>query len=152
MQTRNGFLFLILFILLVFTTLIFSYPPQENPQERKEWVAAKWADTLKNPLQGNVAATEAGKKLFQTNCAVCHGETGKGDGIAAQGLEPKPKDLSSRKVQEQTDGALFWKITTGNLPMASYKEIFSEEQRWQLVNYIRILGEKSAEKPSEGKK
>jgi len=42
-------------------------------------------------------------------------------------------------VQNQSDGAIYWKITNGNPPMASYKETLTEEQRWQLVNYIREL-------------
>lgn len=38
---------------------------------------------------------EDGKRIFATNCASCHGATGKGDGAAAAALNPKPRDLSS---------------------------------------------------------
>ncbi len=108
---------------------------------QNSWSAPKDADTLVNPLSGK-EVVKAGKKLFKNQCVVCHGALGKGDGVAGMGLTPKPSNLTSEKVQSQTDGALFWKITNGNAPMASYKDILSEEQRWQLVSYIRTLKKK----------
>ena len=52
---------------------------------------------------------------------------GLGDGIAAAGLNPKPANHSSEAVQKQTDGAIFWKTTTGRPFIASfYKNIFQE--------------------------
>ena len=38
-------------------------------------------------------------------------------------------------VQTQTDGALYWMITTGRSPMPSYKAALTDNQRWELVNY-----------------
>ena len=101
------------------------------------WVAPVSADVLKNPFKGNAEATKEGKKLYTTYRNVCHGETGKGDGPAGLALNPRPADHSTDEVQKQSDGALFWKITEGKSPMASYKQILTEEQRWKLVNYIR---------------
>ena len=80
-----------------------------------------------------------GKKLYNQMCAVCHGAKGKGDGVAGAALNPKPTNFTSASVQAQTDGAIFWKITEGRSPMASYKTILKEEQRWQLVNYLRTF-------------
>ena len=106
-----------------------------------DWVAPKSANAVVNPLKGDMAATAAGEQLFNTICFVCHGNKGKGDGINAAALERKPADLTSRRVQRQSDGALFWKITEGNPPMLRFKETLSEEQRWQMVNYVRHLAE-----------
>lgn len=103
-----------------------------------EWQAPPEADNLTNPLKDNASATESGKKIYQQMCAICHGNKGKGDGVAGMGLNPRPTDLT-KQVQDQTDGAIYWKVTEGRSPMASYKEILNEEQRWQLVNYIRTL-------------
>jgi hypothetical protein len=64
---------------------------------------------------------------------------GKGDGMGGAGLTPKPSNLTSDAVQSQTDGAIFWKITEGRTPMASYKASIPEKKRWQLVNYMRTL-------------
>ena len=103
------------------------------------WKAPAYADKISNPLKGNSQAILAGKKIFAQNCAPCHGYKGKGDGIAGVMLKPRPANLISGRVQGQTDGAIFWKITTGRTPMASYKNVFNEVQRWDLVDYIRSL-------------
>ena len=106
------------------------------------WVAPAGADSYKNPYLGNSGAIAAGKTLFQQLCAICHGNKGKGDGMAGMSLKPRPANLASKRVQAQTDGAIYWKLTEGNPPMASYNEALTEQQRWQLVNYIRQLGGK----------
>jgi mono/diheme cytochrome c family protein len=103
------------------------------------WVAPKEADATKNPLKDDALATADGKKLYVKLCAVCHGEKGKGDGPAGIMLSPRPANHSSMKVQSQSDGALYWKITTGRAPMASYNTSLKDAQRWGLVNYIRTL-------------
>ena len=72
-------------------------------------------------------------------CAICHGNYGKGDGMAGSSLTPRPTNFTISKVQAQSDGALYWKLTEGRAPMASYKTILKKEQRWQLVNYIRTF-------------
>jgi mono/diheme cytochrome c family protein len=105
----------------------------------KPWIAPKSADAVKNPIKPDARSISEGKKIYVTYCVPCHGNKGKGDGVAAAALKPKPADHSSQKVQSQTDGAIFYKITTGRLPMAPYKDILNTTQRWQLVNYIRTL-------------
>ncbi len=106
---------------------------------QQEWKAPPEADKLKNPLIGQELAIKEGKKLFATYCAICHGEKGKGDGIAGAALNPKPSNLTTATFHTQSDGAIFWKITEGRAPMASYKATLSEEERWQLVSYLRTL-------------
>ena len=103
------------------------------------WKAPDSADQIKNPYKGNEKATLAGKKLYVQNCAICHGNKGKGDGMAGMALKPRPANLTKDVVQKQTDGAIFWKMTEGRAPMAAYKEALTAEQRWQLVNFIRSL-------------
>lgn len=107
-----------------------------------EWVAPKYVDKLKNPLAGDTKATKEGRILFNTNCATCHGNKGEGNGPSAASLNPKPKNLTSKQVQEQPDGAIFWKITTGKPPMLSWQATLNEKQRWSIVNYIRELAKK----------
>lgn len=103
------------------------------------WKAPPEADKLKNPLVGKEEAIKGGKKIFATMCAICHGEKGKGDGIAGAALNPKPTNFTNTTFHSQSDGSIFWKITEGRAPMASYKATLSEEKRWQLVSYIRTL-------------
>lgn len=100
-----------------------------------EWTAPANAKAMKNPVKGVGNA----KKSVETNCASCHGAGGKGDGVAAAALPPpKPADWTSAKVQKQTDGELFWKITNGRGAMPPWKHL-SEKERWEMVNYIRTL-------------
>jgi mono/diheme cytochrome c family protein len=103
------------------------------------WVAPANADNMSNPYTDSADAMKAGKKLYNQNCSICHGAKGKGDGMAGMALKPRPADFTKEIVKEQSDGAIYWKITEGKAPMASYKTVFTEEQRWQLVNYIRTL-------------
>ena len=124
------FLLLILSLVLIFSAALAQSPP---------WVAPKDADNLKNPVAASPADLANAAKLYSGNCGPCHGDKGKGDGPAAQGLNPKPADHTSAAVQAESDGALFWKLTTGRTPMPGYKAIFTDQQRWTLVSYIRTL-------------
>jgi mono/diheme cytochrome c family protein len=92
----------------------------------------------KSPVASGPKAIEQGKKIAQVNCASCHGNTGKGNGPAATALSPKPADWTSKKVQDETDGEIFWKITTGRGAMPSWKHL-PENDRWALVQHIRSL-------------
>src|SRR6185312_2108274 len=69
-------------------------------QQKPEWVAPAAADTIKNPLKGNNESAAAGKKVYTTYCVPCHGDKGRGDGLAAGGLNPKPANHTSEKFQK----------------------------------------------------
>lgn len=105
----------------------------------KLWIAPLEADKIINPVKGNPKAAAVGKKLYFKYCNVCHGDKGKGDGPAGLALTPRPTDHSSDITQNQSDGALYWKLTNGRPPMAPYKDALTDIQRWQLVNFIRTL-------------
>ena len=127
---------------LLFTLFVsFASPTSTDyePIQQNKWVAPASADKIVNPLKGDASAAASGKKLYKVLCLVCHGPKGKGDGMAGAGLTPKPTDLTSEAVQSQSDGAVFWKITEGRAPMASYKTSIPEKKRWEIINYIRTL-------------
>jgi len=99
------------------------------------WVAPADAKATKNPVKGVGNA----KKSVETNCVSCHGPTGKGDGPAAAALPPpKPANWTSDAVQKQTDGEIFWKMSNGRGAMPPWKHL-PENERWEIVNYIRTL-------------
>ncbi|MBI1959471.1 MAG: cytochrome c, partial [Candidatus Rokubacteria bacterium] len=83
-------------------------------------------------------AVEQGEKVAKVNCASCPGAKGKGDGAAAAALTPKPADWTAKKVQDETDGSWFWKISTGRGAMPPWKHL-PENDRWALVHYLRSL-------------
>ncbi|OQP60539.1 cytochrome c class I [Niastella vici] len=130
--------------LLVF--LAFNAMFSRSAAQTARWIAPKDADNLKNPLVANRSVLAAGKALYTANCGPCHGDKGRGDGPAASGLNPRPADHTSGTVQNETDGSLFWKITEGRTPMPSYKKVFTDEQRWELVTYIRSLAKMAKKK------
>ena len=94
------------------------------------WVAPVDAASKLNPLANRTDAVAGGRKVFQQRCATCHGDDGRGS--------TKAPDLTQPAVQEQSDGALFWKVSSGNtrqgMPSFSF---LPELQRWQLVLHIR---------------
>jgi mono/diheme cytochrome c family protein len=104
------------------------------------WKAPANADEKKNPVAVSPESVAAGKKIWMKECASCHGNAGKGDGEKSKELSESPGDLSdSKEMGGQSDGALYWKITTGKKPMPPFLGKLSEEQRWQTVNYIRSI-------------
>jgi mono/diheme cytochrome c family protein len=103
---------------------------------------------LTNPYSGEAAAIAAGKTIFETNCATCHGPQGYGDGPTAASLNPKPANLSDRQMMKDlSDAYLFWRVSEGgmmvpfNSVMPPWKNTLTEEQRWQVVNYVRTLSQ-----------
>ena len=93
-----------------------------------------------NPL-GTDAAAE-GANVFHSNCEMCHGPQGHGDGPASGSLDPKPKNLAVLQ-ESAADDYLFWRISEGRpgTAMVAWKGILTEEQIWQLVSFIRTLKE-----------
>lgn len=105
-----------------------DYQPDPN------WRVPPGASARLNPLASRPETAAGGRKLFLRNCAECHGKDGRG-------MKKKHSaDLQLAAVQEQSDGALFWKITNGNAGrgMPSFSSL-PELQRWQIVLYIRRL-------------
>lgn len=110
--------------------------------QSKQWSVPREAVNVKNPLASQVNSTLTGKALYATYCSPCHGNKGKGDGVASAALSIKPADHTSAIIQDETDGSLFYKISEGHPPMPQYKSALNETQRWELVNYIRTLAKK----------
>jgi mono/diheme cytochrome c family protein len=106
----------------------------------QDWKAPASAKATRNPVAKD-AGIQAGKSLFESTCAICHGSTGKGDGPAGAALNPKPKNLADKAVQAQADGEFFWKISEGRGVMPGWKHL-AEKDRWSLVYYLRSLAAK----------
>ncbi len=85
-----------------------------------------------------------GEQSFATICASCHGQAGKGDGIASAALEPKPRDLSDAAyLSTLTDEYLFKVITEGGaavgkaMTMPAWGAVLGDQGAWNVVSYIR---------------
>src|SRR5215471_9267934 len=106
------------------------------------------AAAIKNPVKATPESIAAGKKLYDTQCASCHGETGKGDGkMAASITGDKPSDLSDASWKHgSSDGEIFTLIKDGSkgTGMRGYATKLKDDDIWNVVNYLRTLGPKTA--------
>ncbi|MBZ0136809.1 MAG: cytochrome c [Planctomycetes bacterium] len=102
-------------------------------------------DEYKGKTNPTPDAVEEGKKLFETHCVTCHGPNGDGDSPVGSALTPPATNLTDAKLQDAIgDDYIFWRITEGGKAlgyegMTPFKETLKEEQRWQVVAYVRSL-------------
>ncbi len=89
--------------------------------------------------RGKTPILERGAHVFQTFCVVCHGPSGKGDGIITKRGGPPPKSFLEKDLQAMSDGHMFRSITHGSANMASYASQVGREDRWKVIRYIRSL-------------
>jgi len=97
-------------------------------------------DAPVNPLAGDPDSVARGEPLYKINCAHCHGAAGVGDGPFAAFFKVRPADLTTGVPLTESDGAIFATITNG-VPgtMPSLKENLSVADRWDVVNFVRVL-------------
>jgi mono/diheme cytochrome c family protein len=96
---------------------------------------------VKDPWISSPQMVSRGHQLFAQNCAMCHGNEGKGDGPAGAALNPRPRNFVEGKWKKGgTRLGLMGVLETGLPPssMASYKHLPIND-RWALVAYIRSI-------------
>jgi len=104
------------------------------------WIVPEEAKRVVNPLKPSQADLPAARARYLDKCAECHGDTGKGDGSQAKLYDPKPSDLTdAAHMNSISDGEIFYKLSEGHRPMPGFKKRFTEEQRWQMVLFLRSL-------------
>ena len=94
---------------------------------------------IPNPVPADARSLLNGRKYYSINCAVCHGDAGKGDGpIVAKGFPPIPLVGPASPAPGRTDGYIWGMMRNGRGLMPSYNRI-EELDRWDVVNYVRGL-------------
>lgn len=112
------------------------------PPLRGHWEPPEDAVMVPRPSPATPESVMAGRKLYATYCAACHGKEGAGDGPDAANLEPKPANFAdARMMAHEEDDELFWKIGEGLRLMPPWKDTLSETDRWNLVDFIRTLSQ-----------
>ena len=100
----------------------------------------KMSATVKNPLDSSMSKAdmaEAGR-LFNINCAVCHGAKGIGNGPVGEKIGAVA-NLTADQYVKMADGTMFHSINYGKNNMGSYASQLSREQCWMIIKYIRTL-------------
>ncbi len=95
------------------------------------------ADGLSNPREANLNSVWRGQRLYNSNCYTCHGKVGDGKGPVGP-LMGVP-DLHQDLYKSKSDGRFFAVITKGLRTMPRYGYKFSESEKWDIVNYLRVL-------------
>lgn len=98
------------------------------------------ARALVNPLPDAPDVIEKGKALYQGKgtCVSCHGASGRGDGVAAMGLEPSPRNFHHHGFwRHRTDGEIFWVIKHGiaGTAMSPFGGLLTDEEIWAIIRY-----------------
>jgi mono/diheme cytochrome c family protein len=86
------------------------------------------------------ASVEVGQRVYTERCVLCHGASGKGDGVGAAGLDPKPRDHTDGSyMNTQTDEALLNVIKNGKGNMPAWGNVLSEVESQSVLMYVRTL-------------
>ena len=118
-----------LFFLVISTGIIFAH----------SWEAPKEEAQRKNPTPFTLTSINSGKAIFTELCSHCHGDNAEGLKAETTGLENNTGNLYKR-LTSHSDGDFFWKIQKGKGEMPSFSNELTENQVWDIINYIRNIG------------
>lgn len=107
--------------------------------QTKSWAVPANFKSMKNPVAKSEASTKDGKDIFDKNCASCHGKSGLGNGVKVATLKNFPGDFSRPEFQNLNDGDIYYRIKTGKEEMPKFDGKLSEDDIWNVVNYLRTF-------------
>jgi mono/diheme cytochrome c family protein len=131
------------FLFLCAAVMIGNYSWQDAPKPAAA-PATSAADAAKvNPVKPTPVSLASGKKTYGTDCAMCHGKTGAGDGDLATDMKLTLKDYRNPdSLKDISDGEIFSIIEKGKGQMSGEEGRLKAPQIWDLVNYVRSLSKK----------
>lgn len=145
------------FFLMLPLTLFLIAGPDASAQQAKRKVIHSTPPieygALKNPLTNEDPKTlpdndpniKAGRALYERTCASCHGIRGDGKGPEAAGFSfpIKPVDFTDKEaIAAVSQAYVMWRIDEGGLDepfrtaMPSWKNDFTEKEKWQIILYL----------------
>lgn len=99
------------------------------------------AKALQNPLPRNQQTADKGAQVFKVNCAMCHGDTGRGNSVIAtrftESRAVPPVDFTSARVRGRSDGELYWIVTNGLGNMPAFGNLLTDDERWAVIQAVR---------------
>jgi mono/diheme cytochrome c family protein len=96
-----------------------------------------WGNGL--PFEATLATLQRGRERYQIQCAVCHGATGQGNGIATKYGLVGVANLHQQRLRDMSDGEIYNTIVNGKNTMLGYGSTIQVPDRWAIVAYIRAL-------------
>ncbi|MES9992022.1 MAG: c-type cytochrome [Candidatus Thiodiazotropha sp.] len=86
---------------------------------------------------------QVGKRIYEDNCAACHGRSGKGDGPLAEVLDLKAMDHTNGAELNKHPNSHLIEIVTFGTPgkslMPGWKEMLTQEEILGVISYLRLL-------------
>jgi len=101
------------------------------------WNVGVWVRD--NPVNPSLAFLDRGQDKFNMSCALCHGLTGRGNGITTQYEMKGVANLHEARIREMPEGQLFDIVVHGKGNMKGYGWLLKPEERWAVVAYVRVL-------------
>ena len=99
-----------------------------------QWEVPEKKQKANPPFIFNRQSVKDGKVIYYKHCSSCHGDIGKAN---FQPLTPAPGDLGSAQTEINPDGGLFYKISTGKGLMPVFKDVLTDNEKWQTISYMR---------------
>jgi mono/diheme cytochrome c family protein len=96
-----------------------------------------------NPVPADPVSLQRGEQLYLRNCALCHGESGQGEGAITRFWKPdmrKPANLTEPRIQTGSDASIYVTVSKGFGTMPPLNENLTVRERWDVVNYVKTLG------------
>jgi mono/diheme cytochrome c family protein len=106
------------------------------------------AQALVDPVARDSSSIRHGRFLFAQRCACCHGAAARGGGPVSKYFPPAP-DLTYAAVKARSDGYIWGTITFGGRAMPAQPEGLTVNDRWDLVNLIRVLQASAPSQPGQ---
>jgi mono/diheme cytochrome c family protein len=162
-RTRRGLIIIGILLIPAILALLFTYQViripfptdmQESPafgyQEGPRILPADGAVPIQgeaiipdefpvNPVPADEVSRQRGEILFQIHCALCHGESGHGDGPLAGYFARTPENLVGSRTTAEFDGSVYLAIQQGFGEMPPLAENLTDRERWDVINYTRTL-------------
>ncbi len=103
-------------------------PPGSVPRDSRMLLSARTREQVR---------PDDGLRLFQINCAHCHGVAGLGNGPVAGYLKERPASLQVSQVQGRSVDELYAIVTNGRDVMPPFKGELSADERWSVARYVK---------------
>lgn len=117
-------------------TISRGYMPYAYPNTPEGYAAS---DSNKNPLTSSPELVAQGEVLYGKFCVHCHGSSGAGDGSVGTKLPGAPPSYLSPAIMALSEGKMFHSITHGKGLMGAHASMLTQQERWELVLYIKKL-------------